>query len=291
MSTTNGNAAMTTTTTTQPRAEHAITREEIRYSLEPRTMDEAFRLAQIAAKAKMYGVTSPEDAVLRLMTGRELGLTATQSLRGLHSINGKVGIDAALMIGLALQDPEVEYIRLVESTAERCVYVAKRRGSDEISLPWTMDMARRAKLADKDIWKAYPDAMLRARCCSAITRVVAPGQMFGLSTPEELRSIAATDEPRDAPHGYRASVETVTADGEVIAEGAPNVEGIVQACEAATTLADLEAITAEVLRAKLDPKSPARARIASAYKTAKARVTAPPIEATPIPAAREPGED
>jgi hypothetical protein len=52
---------------------------------------------------------------------------------------------------------------------------------------WTLDRARVAGLAGKNVWKNYPAAMLRARAITEVARMGASDALYGLVyTPEEL---------------------------------------------------------------------------------------------------------
>jgi hypothetical protein len=66
-------------------------------------------------------------------------------------------------------------------------------GSVEIT--WTIEQAKAANLSGKDVWKAYPRAMLRARCISEGIRTVFPSCIVGTYTPEEIDAMPPP-EPR-----------------------------------------------------------------------------------------------
>jgi hypothetical protein len=71
-------------------------------ALEPTNLESAYLIAQHAAASRLMGASArtPEAALIVIMTGRELGLTAMQSLRSLHVIEGKPVMSADLMIAL-----------------------------------------------------------------------------------------------------------------------------------------------------------------------------------------------
>jgi len=52
-------------------------------------------------------------------------------------------------------------------------------------------------LADKDNWKAYPRAMMRARVVSEGIRTVFPGVVLGVYTPEEVQDIPTQPQVKD----------------------------------------------------------------------------------------------
>jgi hypothetical protein len=78
-------------------------------------------------------------------------------------------------------------IEIVESTAAKATVVGRRAGSDSTSPPftWTLDRARRARLAGKDNWVKYPEAMLLARASTDLCRAVFPDVIAGLASTEE----------------------------------------------------------------------------------------------------------
>lgn len=62
-----------------------------------------------------------------------------------------------------------------------------------IVIGWDLDKAKRAGLAGKDVWKAYPRAMLRSRVVSEGIRTVLPGVLGGKYTPEEAMHIETVE--------------------------------------------------------------------------------------------------
>ena len=58
-------------------------------AIQPASMSELKELAQWANKSGFLGTQSPEQALLVMMAGRDLGFSYTQSLRAFHVIKGK----------------------------------------------------------------------------------------------------------------------------------------------------------------------------------------------------------
>jgi hypothetical protein len=144
----------------------------------------------------------PGDVLVVLLTGREFGLGPMQSLRGIHVVEGKAVMAADLMVGLCAARREVcEFFTLVESTAKRAVYRTKRVGAPEaVTMVWTVEQAQAAGLTGKHNWKAYPEAMLRARCASALARAVYPDLMAGTYDPDELAQPASPTPHHEVQH-------------------------------------------------------------------------------------------
>ncbi len=169
-----------------------VAAESYRKGLEPFDMKGAFELAEVLARTGYCGVGSAEEALARLMFGRELGLTAMNSLRAVYIVNGRPGLDANVMYALCLQFKECEYFEPVESTPKIATFRAKRRGRPEFVLSWTIEQAITAGLVggakDKDNWKNYPENMLRARCISNMARMLFPEPINGMHTIDEIET-------------------------------------------------------------------------------------------------------
>jgi hypothetical protein len=150
--------------------------------LEPSTVEQAFWLAGQLVKSGLLGksVTKAEAAFAVILTGRELGLTAMQSLRSIHCVDGKPTLSADLMAALVKRSPYCVYFRMVESTAKIATYSTERVGEGVTTMSFTIDDAVAAGIAGKAVWKQYTSAMLRARCIAVLARVVFPDVMAGI---------------------------------------------------------------------------------------------------------------
>lgn len=158
-----------------------------RMQLRPTTIREAAMMADSIARSGLFAVKSPEQALVILMTGMELGLAPAQAFRGIHVVQGRAVLAADMMVGICKSQTNCEWFKLVESTDETATYEAKRAGEPSPTrLTYTIEDAKRAGLADKPIWKQYPAQMLRARCSSGLARVVFADLLFGLYTKEEI---------------------------------------------------------------------------------------------------------
>ncbi len=159
---------------------------------EPRNLEEARALAQSLVKSGLLGkaVPTPEAALAIMIAGRELGLPTMQALRGVYVVEGKPSLSADLMVALVRRSGLADYLRIVESTPERCVYETRRRGDPApVRVEWTMDMARRAGLAKRQPWEAYPATMLRHRAAAELCRAVYPDLLLGVYSDDEAEDI------------------------------------------------------------------------------------------------------
>lgn len=120
-----------------------------------------------------------------ILYGREVGLPPMTSLTQTHVIEGKPAMSAEAMRGLVLAAGHE--VVVTETTGAVCRMKGRRRNSTEwTEIVWTLDMARAAGVANKQVWKSYPRAMLQARATTELVRLVFPDVIHGFRSIEEL---------------------------------------------------------------------------------------------------------
>jgi len=193
--------------------------------LELRGMDDVERLARTAVASGLVQVRRPEEAVVLLLTGRELGLSPMQSLRGIYVVSGRPVLSADLMVAVVRRSGLCASWRTVESTAESCTIETSRVGeSTPTRKTWTMADAKRAQVTGKGTWSQYPAQMLRHRCAADLAREVYPDVLMGLYDPDELAGVEpvrvevtdrddapAQPAPVDALAAFRADLDAAEA--------------------------------------------------------------------------------
>ena len=156
-------------------------------TLEPQSIEEATTLARAAVASKLYAVGSPEAALMILLTGRDLGLTASQSFRAIYVVSGKPVVSSDAMVAAIRRSGLCASWRVIESTVERCTIETLRQGESEPEREtFTQDDAARAGLSRKDVWRQYPRDMLRHRAAAGLARRVYPDVVLGCYAPGEL---------------------------------------------------------------------------------------------------------
>jgi hypothetical protein len=133
------------------------------------------------------------------MVGRELGLPAMASLRGIHNIKGQHALSAALMAGLVIKSGLADFFRPVTDDAgnidadeKHATFETLRKGPDNrlTRFTYTIEEATTAGLVKKDSgWEKNPKSMLIARAEAGLARLIYPELMAGLYTPEELEEV------------------------------------------------------------------------------------------------------
>lgn len=167
-------------------------------AIEPQSMKELHALAACVATASLGTRLTTEQALVLMMTGRDLGLSYAQSMRAFHIVNGKPVLSADAMVAVCLQSGKCVSFRTVESTSERCTVEATRAGQEPSTMTFSMEDAKRAGLLSNPTWAKYPAQMLRARAKSALARDLFPDVLLGLYDPDEVEAVPSPRETSDA---------------------------------------------------------------------------------------------
>lgn len=132
------------------------------------------------------GLRGNKPAILAcVMTGRALGLDDMSSLRLIHVVNGRPTFSAELMVQIVRRHGHSISGEVGDGKA---TVIGKRADTgDTMTSVWTLEMAQRAGLAGKQVWKSYPEAMLWARAVSQLCRMLfADCFAGGTYVPEEI---------------------------------------------------------------------------------------------------------
>ena len=142
-------------------------------------------------------VRTPQVAMVLAEAGAVRGWTAFQSLELLCMIKGTVamrskGMWTEVLGFVRAHSSEGLRVRPVERSINRAAIEVARPdiyGPEPFVYEFTQDMAKRAKLWDKDVWKLYPEAMLWARVVGVVGRDAFGDVIHGLYTEEEVRDM------------------------------------------------------------------------------------------------------
>lgn len=258
-------------------------------ALVPRDTNEAFQLATRAIASGLFAqLRKPEEALVILMMGAELGLGPMQALRSIYVVSGKPVLSADLLVALVRRSGECASWRVVESTDQRCEIRTMRKGEtqEEVCI-WTMERAVKAGVTSKPTWKNFPAQMLKARAAAELARQVYPDVgIAGLYTPDEMESpqrvdvrVMSPDEcvpdpEREAIQNEPArTVEAAALEGAKAGTPLPLSERLANA----KTREDLVALRPEVVA--LPSGSSERKAIAAIYSEKLAKFDAPKEQA------------
>jgi len=153
-------------------------------------------IGQMMAKSGMFpDVTDAAKAFVKIMAGKEIGVTPFQSMTNIHLIQGKATMGANLMAAKVKGSGKYDY-RVMELTSETCSILFRQRDplaeggwADLGKFTYSLEDAKRAGLVKTgSSWEKYPSNMLFARAISSGVRIYCPDVFNGnlVYVPEEL---------------------------------------------------------------------------------------------------------
>lgn len=171
-------------------------------SLAPQTFGEAVEFSKMLARSAMVPkdyVGKPENIMVALQWGAEVGLGPLQALNGISIINGRPSLWGDAALALVRGHPACAGVREGvegEGDARFGWCEVTRRGEQPQRRTFSMADAKRAGLAGKTgPWQQYPDRMLQLRARGFAIRDVFPDALRGVITAEEAQDIPAEPLP------------------------------------------------------------------------------------------------
>lgn len=170
----------------------------------PATLTEAIQFSDMLANSSMVPKAyqgKPQDILVCVQWGYEMGLAPMQALQNIAVINGKPSVygDAAMALVQAssvCEDVE-EYFEGEGTPNPVAVCVAKRRGRKPVTAKFSVEDAKRAGLWNKQgPWTAYPKRMMQMRARGFALRDAFPDVLKGLITAEEAQDYPDEAKPR-----------------------------------------------------------------------------------------------
>lgn len=209
---------------------NAVVKSPSRTSLEPATLQEAMTFAGMLARSTMVPRDfqgKPENVIVAIQWGREIGLGPLQALQNIAVINGRPSVWGDAMLALVRGSGICAFVReTIAGDGENMVAtcLAARKGEEEhpIKGEFSVADAKKAGLWSKTgPWTQYPKRMLQLRARGFALRDAFPDVLRGVISAEE-----AADIPADAPPPFRgmtldAAPEPFTT-GEHIGDSIPD---------------------------------------------------------------------
>ena len=175
------------------------------FSLVPKTMEEAFKMAEMMAASDFVPKAyqgKPGNVLVAVQMGQEIGLKPMQAVQNIAVINGKPGIygDAGkailLAAGCGIEEDDVEVVK--KNGKGRCVIT--RPGRLPVERTFSIDDAKTANLWGKEgPWKTYPYRQMAWRAFWFAARDAASDLLKGLDGIEAISDTQAEKEINPAP--------------------------------------------------------------------------------------------
>ncbi len=160
-------------------------------------------LAPIMHRARMFGVTSEEQAAAIMLKGYELGLSMTASFEFVQVVQGKPSLAPRGAMAILFSSPVVKEIKINRLTDAKGTFTGyectmTRSNGFSHTAKWTLEDAQRAGLLKPDSgWMKYPENMCLWRAVGFAADVVFPDVCAGMTTlmkAPEMYGVALTRE-------------------------------------------------------------------------------------------------
>lgn len=172
-------------------------------ALIPQSLEEAFRLSGALAASGMApkGIDRPEQIMVAIMAGAELGLAPFQSLQSFAVVNGRPTLwgDGLLAVVRGRGVKVKEWIEGEdEQMVAHCVATRPDNG-EEIPRTFTVADAKKAGLWGKaGPWQQYPKRMLQMRARALALRDGCADMLRGIQVREEVEDYSHVPQPARA---------------------------------------------------------------------------------------------
>lgn len=168
-------------------------------------------MAPYMHRSRLFGVSSPEQAVAIMVKGHELGLGFAQAFEFVHVIQGKPTLSPRGALALALNSGLITEMEIIEERDAKgkpfsCTVIGAR-GSLKYSASFTMDDAKAAGLIKSGgAWETYPANMLKWRAIGFWLDVLFPDTQGGMKRADEFG--AWVDDKGDIIEAEAVTVES-----------------------------------------------------------------------------------
>ncbi len=177
-----------------------------RQGFAPATITEAMEFSKMLADSSMVPRAyqgKPQDIMVCVQWGYELGLAPMQALQNIAVINGKPSVYGDAMMALVQASPVCEgieeYMEGEGTPNPVAVCVATRKGRKPVRATFSVEDAKRAGLWGKQgPWQAYPKRMMQMRARGFALRDAFPDVLKGLISAEEAQDYPDEAKPRQA---------------------------------------------------------------------------------------------
>ena len=170
----------------------------------PATLTEAVTFSEMLSNSNMVPKAyqgKPQDILVCVQWGMEMGLAPMQALQNIAVINGKPSVYGDAMMALVQASPVCEdveeYFENEGTPNPVAVCVAKRKGRKPVTAKFSVEDAKRAGLwAKQGPWSAYPKRMMQMRARGFALRDAFPDVLKGLISAEEAADYPDEAKPR-----------------------------------------------------------------------------------------------
>jgi hypothetical protein len=149
-------------------------------------------MAKQVGRSGLFGMNEAQAFTLMLLAQAK-GIHPIQAVERYHVISGRPAMKAdAILADFQRNGGVVEWVTMTDQEFS-AIFTHPVNAPKGVTVSFSMADAKRAELTNNKMWSKYPKNMLRARVISNGMRLVMPGIVAGIYTPEEVMDF--DDEP------------------------------------------------------------------------------------------------
>lgn len=153
------------------------------------------------------GVKTIAGAVTIIQAGFELGVPPVSALNTMVIINGRLAMEAKLLLAVAANRVGVTW--KIKEDANGCSITFSRPGFEPVIGEFTRSDAQKANLLGKQNWTLYEKDMFFARAAGRGIKRIAPDAILGMVTKEEAEDFVDFD-AAPKPVSDKAATDAMT---------------------------------------------------------------------------------
>lgn len=176
-------------------------------------IQELMPLCEIFVKSGIFDDTKDvAQAIVKVLAGREIGLSPLQSMMGLYIVRNKVAASAQVISALIKKSKVYNY-KILKLDNEECAIEFFRYDDKNVEKSlgvstFTIKDAARAGVVNGKAWQSFPKNMLFARALTNGARWYCPDTYAGFSVEEVEASIVS-----------ETATVSITPEGDVVTNG------------------------------------------------------------------------
>jgi len=158
------------------------------------TFNEMESMAAHIVRSKLFGAKDESQAMSLMLLAQAEGMHPMAAIQDFDIVQGRPARKTHSILA-RFQSAGGSVIWEEVNGLRACGVFSHKQGGS-LRVQWTFEQAKRVGLTEKDNWKNYPQAMLRARCIAEGIRAVFPGAIGGMLSVEEAQDIVIAP-PKD----------------------------------------------------------------------------------------------
>lgn len=164
-------------------------------------------MAEAVAQSGLFGMKSMPQALALMLVAQAEGQHPATITQDYDIIQGKACRKThSVMARFQQMGGRIEWHELTDSIADATF---SHPAGGALRMAWTIDQAKKAGLTNKDNWKNYPRAMLRARLIAEGVRAIYPAAIGGMMISEEAADTTGDPAPPPAQPKDMGKAEVV----------------------------------------------------------------------------------